>query len=173
MKSLKYSALIMVALLTFACHKIIQLPDKPYIKYTSFNVFDTTDLLGNACKGGRLKFYFEDGDGDVGQNAPETGETDTTNLFLTLYRKTNGIMTEVPDNDIMKPVGYRIPYMARTGQNKILKGTIAVTFFYTYYVISDNDTFKYRFYIKDRAQNYSDTVFTSEIPLSINNVYTE
>lgn len=173
MRSLKYSGLILVAFLIGACHKIVQLPDKPYIKYTSFTVFDTTDLLGNACKGGRLKFYFEDGDGDVGLNAAETGETDTTNLFLTLYRKTNGIMTEVPDNDIMKPVGYRIPYMERTGQNKILKGTIAVAFYYTYYVISDSDTFKYRFYIKDRAQNYSDTVFTSEIPLSVNHVYTE
>ena len=173
MRSLKYSALILVALLAGSCHKIVQLPDTPYIKFTSFAVFDTTDILGNNCKGGRLKFYFEDGDGNVGNNPAESGETDTTNLFLTLYRKTNGVMTEVPDNDLMKPSGYRIPYMERTGQNKILKGTIAVTFSYTFYNVTDSSIFKYRFFIKDRAENYSDTVYTCEIPLSVNNVYTE
>jgi len=173
MRSLKYAVLILLALMPGSCHKIIQLPDTPYIKFTSFAVFDTTDILGNDCKGGRLKFYFEDGNGDLGLNAAESGVTDTTNLFLTLYRKTSGIMTEVPDNDLMKPSGYRIPYMERTGQNKILKGTIAVTFFYEFYTIADSDTFKYRFYIKDRADNYSDTVYTSEIPLSVNNVYTK
>jgi len=162
-----------MALMLSSCHKIIQLPDTPYIKFTSFAVFDTTDILGNDCKGGRLKFYFEDGNGDLGLNSAESGETDTTNLFFTLYRKTNGIMTEVPDNDLMKPSGYRIPYMERTGQNKILKGTIAVTFFYEFYTIADSDIFKYRFFIKDRAANYSDTVFTSEIPLSLNNIYTK
>jgi hypothetical protein len=173
MRSLKYSALIIAAVLLVSCHKIIQLPDTPLIKFTSFAVFDTTDILGNDCKGGRLKFYFEDGDGDLGLKVAESGETDTTNLFLTLYRKTNGIMTEVPDNDLMKPSGFRIPYMERTGQNKILKGTIAVTFFYEFYNIPDSDIFKYRFFIKDRADNFSDTVFTCEIPLSLNNVYTE
>jgi hypothetical protein len=172
MRSLKYP-LILMALMLGSCHKIVQLPETPYIKFTSFAVFDTTDILLNNCKGGRLKFYFEDGNGDLGLNAAETGETDTTNLFFTLYRKTNGIMTEVPDNDLMKPSGYRIPYMERTGQNKILKGTIAVTFFYEFYEPADSDVIKYKFYIKDRADNYSDTIYTCEIPLSVNSVYTE
>jgi hypothetical protein len=172
MKSFKYPVLILLVLILGSCHKIIQLPDTPYIKFTSFAVFDTTDILGNDCKGGRLKFYFEDGNGDLGLNNTESGVTDTTDLFLTLYRKTGGIMTEVPDNDLMKPSGYRIHYMERTGQNKILKGTIAVTFFYEFYNIADSDIFMYRFYIKDRADNYSDTVYTSEIPLSVNSIYT-
>lgn len=161
-----------MALMLGSCHKIVQLPDTPYIKFTSFAVFDTV-ILDNDCKGGRLKFYFEDGDGDLGLNPAETGETDTTNLYFTLYRKTNGVMTEVPDNDLMKPPGYRIPYIERTGQNKILKGTITVTFYYLFYNIPDSDIIKYRFYIKDRAENYSDTVYTSEIPLSVNSVYTK
>jgi hypothetical protein len=173
MRSLKYSALLLAALLLGSCHKIVQLPDTPFIKFTSFAVFDTVDILANKCKGGKLKFYFEDGNGDLGLNAAESGETDTTNLFLTLYRKTNGIMKEVPDNDIMKPAGYRIPYMERTGQNKILKGTIAVIFFYEFYTPADSNIIKYKFYIKDRADNFSDTIYTCEIPLSVNNVYTE
>jgi hypothetical protein len=173
MRSLKYSALLLVALLLGSCHKIVQLPDTPYIKFTSFAVFDTADILGNICKGGKLKFYFEDGNGDLGLDPAESGATDTTNLFLTLYRKTNGIMQKVPDNDLMRPSGYRIPYMEKTGQNKILKGTIDVIFFYEFYSPADSDIIKYRFYIKDRADNFSDTVYTCEIPLSKNNIYTE
>jgi len=156
-----------------SCRKIQQLPDVPGIKFTSFAVFDTTDILGNNCKGGRLKFYFEDGDGDLGLNPAEaeSGETDTTNLFLTLFRKTGGIMVRVPDNDPMKPSSYRIPYMERTGRNKILKGTIAVTFLYLFYDPVNSDTIKYDFYIKDRAKNISNTASTSEIALSVNDVY--
>jgi len=172
MRKLKYAFLLMSPLLLLSCHKIVSLPDTPFIRFTSFKVFDTTDILGNDCKGGRLKFYFQDGDGDLGLNAPESGQTDTTNLFLTLYRKNNGVFTQVPDNDLLKPSGYRIPYMERTGQNKILKGTIAVTFFYEFYNTQDSNVFKYRFYIKDRADNYSDTIWTCEIPLSVDSLYT-
>ena len=43
--------------------------------------------------------------------------------------------------------------MERLGQNKILKGTISVTFLYR--LILPADTIKYDFYIKDRAYNVS------------------
>jgi hypothetical protein len=134
-------------------------------------VFDTTDILGNYCKGGRLKFYFEDGDGNVGMSSA-AGSADTTNLFFTLYRKSGGVMTQVPDNDLMKPSDYRIPYIDRPGRNKILKGTIDVTFFYQFYSPADSNIIKYRFYLKDRADNTSDTAYTCDIPLSKNNTYT-
>jgi len=174
MKKIKFLLLILIfAIFAGSCHEIQKLPPEPSIKYLSFMVFDTTDILGNDCKGGRLKFYFEDGDGDLGLRTPETGETDTTNLFLTLYRKTNGVMVEVPSDDLLKPSNYRIPYMERTGQNKILKGTISVTFLYLFYLPEDTDTLRYDFYLKDRDDNSSNTVSTSEIELSVNNVYTE
>jgi hypothetical protein len=172
MRIIKYSFIVILTTISVAsCHKIEVLPPEPYIEFTSFSVFDTTDILGNFCKGGRLKFYFEDGDGDLGLDAAETGVADTTNLFLTLYRKSSGIFSQVPDNDLMKPSPYRIPYLERIGQNKILKGTISVTFLYLFYLPEDNDTIKYSFYIKDRAEHYSDTVSTCEIPLSFNNTY--
>jgi hypothetical protein len=115
------------------------LPDEPYIKFSSFAVFDSTDILGNYCKGGRLKFYFEDGDGDLGLDVAEAGVADTTNLFFTLYKKTDGVMVQVSDSgDLLKPSNYRIPYMERTGRNKILKGTISVTFLYTFYESRDS-----------------------------------
>ncbi|OFY67701.1 MAG: hypothetical protein A2V64_00740 [Bacteroidetes bacterium RBG_13_43_22] len=162
---------LIIIILTGSCAKIQHLPPEPYIEYRSFAVFDTIDILGNNCKGGRLKFYFQDGDGNLGLASPEETGQDTTNLFFILYRKTGGVMTEVPDNDPMKPSPYRIPYMSREGQNKILKGTISVTFIYLFYEREDNDTFMYEFYLKDRAENFSNTVSTTEIPLSVNGVY--
>ena len=160
-----------IIVLSVSCVKFEHLPPEPYIEYRNFAVFDTIDILGNNCKGGRLKFYFEDGDGNLGLESPEETGLDTTNLFFTLYRKTGGVMLEVPENDPMKPSAYRIPFMKREGQNKILRGTISVTFIYLFYFPKDNDTVMYEFNLKDRAENYSNTVSTREIPLSFNGIY--
>jgi hypothetical protein len=154
-----------------SCRKIEQLPPVPNIEFTSFAIFDTIDILGNNAKGGRLKFHFEDGDGDLGLNSPSESQTDTTNLFFTLFRKTSGTMIPAPDNDPLKPSSYRIPYMERLGQNKILRGTISVTFLYLFY--SPTDTIRYDFYIMDRAMNESNVASTSEIVISVNGIYTK
>jgi len=170
MRRKKYLVIISAGLLAFSgCKKIEQLPAEPNVKFTSFAVFDTTDILGNSSKGGRLKFYFEDGDGNLGLPEPSATDEDTTNLFLVLYRKTNGQMVIADSNDPLKPSPYRIPYMTRTGINKILKGTISVTFVYLFW--SPSDTIKYDFYIKDRDNNISNTDSTSEIILNVNDVY--
>lgn len=169
------SALLTIAILALvflgSCRKIEQLPAEPEIEFRSFAVFDSTDILGNYFKAGKLKFYFQDGDGDLGLKAAEAGEGDTTNLFFTLYRKTKNVMAEVSDNDLMKPSAYTIPYMERLGQNKILKGIIEVTFFYLNYNPADTDTIRYDFNIKDRAEHYSNTESTADIVLSVNGVY--
>jgi hypothetical protein len=170
MKKFSYLFLItLIIIALYSCHKVEQISSVPYIEYTNFTIFDTTDILGNASKGGRLRFHFEDGDGDMGLNTPSDTQTDTTNLFFSLYRKTNGTMVAAADNDILKPSAYRIPYMERTGQNKILKGTISVTFLYLFYNVGD--TIKYDFYIEDRALNKSNVVSTGEIVLSVNGTY--
>jgi hypothetical protein len=156
-----------------SCGKIDSLPEEPRIEYTSFTVFDTIDLLGNTVKGGRLKFYFEDGDGNVGLPVPSEEEEnyDSINLFLTLYRMNNGSVDQAPDDDPLKPTGYRIPYMERTGQNKILKGDISVVFMYLFY--TEEDSIRYDFHIKDRAENLSNTVSTGVIPIFYNGIYEE
>ncbi|MCU0461541.1 MAG: hypothetical protein MUF36_05940 [Bacteroidales bacterium] len=172
MRLIRYiTAITLSAIAVVSCKKIESLPARPHIEFRSFAVFDTTDILANTCKGGRLNFYFEDGDGDLGLDPPVFENDDTVNLFFTLYRKTGSIFTEVPENDLLNPSDYRIPYMERTGQNKILKGIISVTFLYLFYDPDDTDTLRYEFYIKDRGQHISDTASTSEIPLSDNGLY--
>jgi len=169
MRTLKYLTIVVLVFAFGSCRKIQQLPPVPHIEFTSFTVFDTVDILENQAKGGRLKFYFEDGDGDLGLKSPDLELTDTTNLFFTLYRKTGGLMIQAPENDPLRPSSYRIPYMERLGQNKILKGTITVTFLYQFY--TESDTIRYDFYIKDRANNESNMASTSEIILSVNDIY--
>ena len=161
-----------IFLLAFgSCRKIEQLPDRPKIEFTSFTIFDTIDLLGNDAKGGRLKFYFEDGDGNLGLADPADNDSEKTNMFFTLFRKKDGEMVLAPPNDPLAPSDYRIPYMVRMGQNKILKGTVSVTFLYLFYTPSD--TIQYSFHIKDRAQNVSNQESTAEIIVSVNDVYTK
>jgi hypothetical protein len=172
MRKVKYPIIIlMIIFASFSCKKIQQLPATPHIDFTSFTVFDSIDPLGNFVKAGRLKFDFQDGDGDLGLDAPTANQTDSTNLFFTLYRKTGGSMLPVPDNDLLKPSSYRIPYMERLGQNKILKGTITVAFLYLFYESRDSNVVRYDFYIKDRALNESNVASTSEISLSVNKTY--
>ena len=139
------------------------------MEFTNFTVFDTTDILGNHSKGGRLRFHFEDGDGDVGLEAPVSGQLDSTNLFITLNRKVDGVMVPAEANDPLTPSKYRIPYMEKLGRDKILKGTISITFLYLFY--SPSDTISYDFYLKDRALNSSNTATTTEIALSTNKTY--
>lgn len=172
MKILRYAVLVFPALFFLgSCHKIEQVSPIPSIGFKSFTIFDTTDILGNRSKGGRLSFSFEDGDGDLGLNPPVSGYTDSTNLFFALYRKKNGVMVPADMNDPIFPSAYRIPYMEGQGQNKVLKGTINVTFLYLFFSVED--TIKYDFYIKDRALHESNIASTSEIVLGVNKVYTK
>ena len=171
MGNIKYTVIIILLFFVlFSCGKIRTLPDEPHIEFTSFTVFDTVDILGNDTKGGRLKFYFEDGNGDIGLPSPTPGqEFDSLNLFFSLFRFEKGERVPAPDDDPLKPSAYRIPYMQKTGQNTILQGTISVTFLYLFY--SEKDTISYDFYLKDRAENLSNTASTGEIPVFLNGTY--
>ncbi len=53
MKKIKYLLLIFIALslVLDSCKKIEQLSAVPHIEFTSFSIFDTTDILGNIQKG--------------------------------------------------------------------------------------------------------------------------
>jgi hypothetical protein len=174
LKSMKLKVLAVIVLFSVvvleSCDDIQTIPGRPRIEYTSFTVFDTTDILGNTVKGGRLKFYFEDGDGDLGLPVPVEGQnSDSINLFMRLYRMNDGIMEPAPDNDPLKPSGFRIPYMVRTGVNRILTGNISVVFMY--FFCSVEDSVRYDFFIKDRSENISNIASTATLPLFFNGVY--
>lgn len=175
-RNMKFKAIpaaILLSLVAFSsCGKLESIPSEPYIEYTSFTVFDTLDQLGNQVRSGRLKFHFEDGDGDLGLNAPEgTEEADTINLFIELFRLEAGESLPAPALDPYRVKGFRIPYMERVGRNKILRGDISVDF--SYYEISVEDSIIYDFNIRDRAGNISNTESTSVIPVFYPGIYAE
>lgn len=175
----RFQPYILIAVISLflldSCGKIETLSEVPSITFTSFTVVDTTDILGNMNKGGRLKFHFEDGDGDIGTEYDiETAEylgVDSVNLFLSLYKKVDGVYALVGEDDILKPSDYRIPYIENEGQVKLLRGDITVAFLYQLYDVASDDTVKYEFYIKDRSDHVSNIETTCDIPLSHNAVY--
>lgn len=161
---------VLLVFVLYSCGKIQTLPNIPHIEFTNFQIFDTVDILGNTAKCGRLKFYFEDGDGNIGLPSPVEGQTqDSINLFFTLYRTKDGAEILAPADDPLKPSNYRIPFMEKTGQNTILRGTISVTFLYLFY--SSGDTIRYEFFLKDRAENSSNTASTGKIAVFVNGNY--
>lgn len=146
-----------------SCGPIEKLPPEPAIEFRTFALSDTIDILGNPAKAGKLTFYFEDGDGDIGLAAPDSTYTPGSNLFLQLYRKTGGVFELAPPSDPLYPSEYRIPYLNAQGQNKILKGTIDVTL--VYFLYNETDTLYYDFWIKDRSGNESNTATTCVVIL--------
>ncbi|MFO7574665.1 MAG: hypothetical protein R6W67_05865 [Bacteroidales bacterium] len=163
-------ATVASVLIMTSCLEIEKLPPEPRIEFRSFVISDTTDILGNDAKAGKLTFYFEDGDGDIGLSSGYSGVTETHNLFLVLYRKTEGVMLPAEPLDPLYPSPYRIPHLERLGQNKILKGEITVTILYDFY--ETGDTIMYDFYVRDRATNESNIESTCEIPVAVNGIYT-
>jgi hypothetical protein len=163
--------LLIPAIMAIACTRIENLPDTPSVEFRSFRLFDSTDILGNNLKAGVMTFYFEDGDGDLGLADPDSTSTaDTTNLFLKLFRKTNGTFTEVGDGDFLKPSSYRIPYLEPIGQNHVLKGTIDITLLY--FIYKDTDTLYYDFWVKDRKGHESNIDSTCVIVLGKTGIFT-
>ncbi|MEZ4997185.1 MAG: hypothetical protein R2758_06890 [Bacteroidales bacterium] len=167
MKKAVIITVIVAAVMLDSCGSIETLPPEPMIEFRTFTVYDSIDILGNPAKAGKLTFYFEDGDGDLGLDPPQNPGTDPSgNLFLRLYRKTNGVFELAGPSDPLYPSEYRIPYIEAEGQNKILKGTIDVTLMYLLYNASD--TLYYDFWIRDRGGNDSNTATTCVVVLGEN-----
>lgn len=140
------------------------LPDVPRVEFQSFILSEEPNPLGTDVLTGRLTFYFEDGDGDIGFYASldSLSKPDSVNynLFLTIHEKVNGEYRMVDTSELDTKPYYRIPPLDREGQNKTLRGEIEVAI--EYFTI-DYDTMKYSFYIMDRAYHRSNTDTTDEI----------
>ncbi len=158
-QQMKYGIIILVIaapLIMAACERPESLPPEPRIEFRTFSQYDTTDILGNPAKAGNLSFYFEDGDGDLGLDPPQTPGVDPSgNLFLKLYRKVDGVFELADPSDPLYPSEYRIPFIDAAGQNKIIRGTIDVTIVYLFF--GTTDTLYYDFWIRDRAGHDSNT----------------
>jgi hypothetical protein len=134
------------------CGEIITYPDTPIINYKNFSLYSKTDTLGNSIFLGKMEIRFTDGDGDLGLSQPEEDtivlpDSLKYNFFTRLYNMNNGVFEKI--NGPTGEQNFRIPYISRKGQNKILKGSIFIEF--EYYKPVEYDTIFYTFYMVDRA----------------------
>ncbi|KPK83572.1 MAG: hypothetical protein AMS27_12455 [Bacteroides sp. SM23_62_1] len=154
-------------ILLAGCPEIEPVPEIPEIEFVSFTLSEDTDDLGNLLVVGELIFSFQDGDGDIGLQEPDTvmpGDTTVYNLFFTMFKKIGGEYFEISEDDLGSPLNYRIPYIEpREGQNKILTGEINILFEYPNI---QYDTIRYDFFITDRAMHKSNVESTPDIGLT-------
>jgi hypothetical protein len=134
---------------------------EPYIEFMGMSrdimvqdQFNTDSIL--------IKIYFEDGDGDLGN---EDGEFD---LYLTDTR------------DNFMPPGYRLPKVPELGASNGISGEISFVLFTTCCFFPDGqdpctpsltypvDTVTYLIYIRDRAGHQSNIIETPPIRLLCN-----
>lgn len=163
---LRFIAYIITILLLIyglqSCQNIKTYPPEPYIEFISIEYEYIQDALGNATLNGTLKFYFVDGDGDIGFHPPAENDTVVNNtVFMDKYRMKNGSYELV---DLVIPFQYRVPYFSTSGNNKTLEGEIIITDIIETQNLQ-SDTIKYDFYIKDRAGNKSNIESTGDLIL--------
>jgi len=159
-KNYIFSIIIIVVLIfVFSCKKPSNYPDTPQIDFYKLYIVDSIDTLGNPTKYQFINFRVIDGDGNVGVKQ----EDSTINLFIKLFKKTNGAYEEFVSEP---PLNFRIPYTDPVGLDDFFKAEISVELFYTTidYYKSLFDTIMYSFYIMDRDSNFSNIENTFDIP---------
>lgn len=164
MKFIQNIFLFVLIIFLAGCPEIEVIPEIPEIEFLSFTLSEDVDELQNIILAGELVFSFQDGDGDIGLQEPDTitpGDTTVFNLFFTMFHKTGGEYIELGEDDLGAPLYYRIPYIEpREGQNKIVRGEVNIRFEYP---IIKYDTIRYDFYITDRALHKSNIESTPDI----------
>ena len=170
----RFLFIIILVIFAFSCKKPAVLPPEPVIEFVSVRTIDTVDSpeLGNPVIYNKIKFSLVDGDGDIGNEAPNA-EHNYNNTFLKIFKKENGIFSEhkiivhyvVDDVPVADTIAteYRLPMVPIAGgQDKTLKAHVFLLIAIDL-VKLPFDTLKYEVYVKDRAENISNIIETSEI----------
>lgn len=153
--------IILVSIFIIGCKKEKSFPVTPVIAYKDFVTWPDSIT-------GVLTFTFTDGDGDLGAES----ESADPNLFIDYYELENGNWKQIFLNSLGQedpngdPVKFEaiIPYVDIGGEPRAIEGEIAHNFSVAaFYTNSTNDTFRYVFYIKDRAGNKSNVVTTPDL----------
>ncbi len=153
-----FSKIALIILLAFlwsssSCKKKDKYPPEPEITFKSFEKF--------GADSAHLVISFTDGDGDIGLTQSDTAEPFLFNFYTSYFQKKNGVFSE---KVLPIPLNFRIPILNTGKKSKSLEGDISITFLKPYYFPSSSiDTIKYQLFIKDRAQNESNRVETTEI----------
>lgn len=138
---------------------------RPDIDFDKIEVNRTSDLLGNTTDSVTISVKFTDGDGDLG--ILDNSEDD--NYFVNLFIRRNGrfVEFEFPNQELK--FGGKFNDLS-DGSAGPIQGTLQYSFNISpaaYQGMPKNDIWKFQVYLKDRAGNFSDTVFTDSITVNI------
>jgi hypothetical protein len=161
-----------VGLFFYGCIKTQSIPTIPAIAYKDFIKFakDSADML----------ITFKDGDGDIGANTGDTmspygvnGQYYYNMIMIYYYKDIDGTYKRYHDPASKNPtdsfyVGYHIPFVTPTGQNKTLQGEIRARLNSPFYPVVGfqkplHALIRFEVYIYDRALNKSNVVTTPDI----------
>lgn len=166
----RISIVIFISLLAIvvSCKKPVSLPPEPKIEFDTIRTIDTIDNpeLQNPVIWNEIKFRLTDGDGDIGNQAPDTLDN-YNNTFVTMFRKQNGIFEEYTvtniNNDTI-PLEYRLPVIPISGGvDKSLRAYVYILMEAVNLEWLPFDTLKYEVYMVDRAGHISNTIETPEV----------
>lgn len=153
----KIICFFLIILLLCACRRPVIYPIEPEIRFIRFEKHNETD--------GKLVFYFQDGDGDIGLNTTDTYPPfDSSspfhyNFLCDCYEKQNGIFVKIDSketiNGEIEPwhINARIPRVSSLHEESI-NGEVSHEMT-PYRTDSDYDTVKLKFYIVDRKLHKS------------------
>lgn len=151
------------ALMLSSCLQTTEFPPEPEIEFESFELIDSTDVLGNPIQICKVTIGFTDGDGDIGLRPSDTTgrfSPDSlfyNNLLIDYYEEENGQMQLI---ELEPSYSGRIPYITPPGQNKQLRGSIEYDMDISF---RNSDRIQFDIRLADRDFNVSNTVSTPVI----------
>jgi len=141
MKNIIY---LCVIVLLFSCEKEQEISDTPIIEFKSISPATVQEYSDNII----ITISYSDEDGDLGENNP-----DIHNLFVEDNR--NGIVYQ-----------FRIPHLAPDNNSIAIEGDFNITINGSGITDeSSSQQVNYSIYVKDRAENKSNTITTSNITI--------
>jgi hypothetical protein len=146
-----------------SCFRIENIAKEPKIRFEEFILKDSVGF--NHLLNGTLRFYFEDGDGNIGFGVDSIAEN---TVFIEKYEIVNNQAIKIEIDGSL--INFKIKEFSTSGNRRALKGDIVIknldelindeyTITYKY------DTIMYKFFIQDRDHNVSNTDSTGYIAL--------
>jgi hypothetical protein len=136
--------ILIIPLLFFGCKKeeLREDLDVPYISIKRI----TPKIVQEFTESVLLEIAYEDGNGDLGFQNPDV------------------LSLNVQDSRLNTPDFYHIPPLAPDGEEIYIKGTFNVYLNTTFLIgVGSSEKLTYSVRIKDRAENWSNTVTSEEI----------
>jgi hypothetical protein len=158
--------LIGLVLLLEGCEKLPKYDEKPQIEFEGFEVhrnhLNSSTLVNEDSVIFNIKF--QDGDGDLGMDANDKQNDSLPNFVMKMYVKNN---TPFLDSTITEGQFQPLTLSAKEVKGPI-KGVLRYTAAFMYSDYSTRDTLKFDIYIKDRANNVSNTITTDVLVVENN-----